>query len=86
VALANMKLNEVAKLLTEAVRAEQLKTVDKIPPGYFTTEQLAKELKLSRRRTAERLQLLVHGKKWDMKRFRIPVGESVLLVPHYRPK
>lgn len=59
---------------------------DKVPKGFLTRHEIAKELNRSVDRTDEILRRLIAAKKAEKKLFRVLTGAGVRPVPHYRLK
>ncbi len=59
---------------------------DVIPPGWFTTKQLADKLNKTRPTMARLLGAAVEDGRCDMQKFRVSVGSFARLTPHYRLK
>jgi hypothetical protein len=59
---------------------------DVIPPGWFTTKQLADKLNKTRPTMARLLSAAVEDRRCEMQKFRVSVGSFARLTPHYRLK
>lgn len=75
------KINELQRLLKKD-------SEDKIPEGFFTTEQYAKNEGITVRRASQRIKEVVENypSSIEIRKFRISVGQVVRPVPHYRIK
>jgi hypothetical protein len=59
---------------------------DTVPPGWFTTKQLADKLNKTRPTMARLLSAAVEDRHCEMQKFRVSVGSFARLTPHYRLK
>jgi hypothetical protein len=59
---------------------------DVIPPGWFTTKQLADKLNRTRPTMARLLADAVAAGRCEVQKFRINVGSFSRATPHYRPR
>jgi hypothetical protein len=59
---------------------------DVIPPGWFTTKQLAERLGKTRPTTARLLSEAVAAGRCEVQKFRLTTGAVTRPVPHYRLK
>ena len=57
---------------------------DVIPPGWFTTKQLADKLGKTRSTMARLLAEGVAAGRCEMAKFRVSVGSFVRATPHYK--
>jgi hypothetical protein len=57
---------------------------DVIPPGWFTTKQLADKLGKTRPTMARLLADAVAAGRCEMAKFRVSVGSFVRATPHYK--
>jgi hypothetical protein len=59
---------------------------DVVPPGWFTTKQLADKLNKTRPTMARLLADAVAAGRCEVQKFRVSVGSFSRATPHYRPK
>jgi hypothetical protein len=59
---------------------------DVIPPGWFTTKQLAEKLNTPLPTMGRLLSESVAAGRCEVQRFRVTTGSVTRPVPHYRPK
>jgi hypothetical protein len=59
---------------------------DVVPPGWFTTKQLADKLNKTRPTMARLLADAVAAGRCEVQKFRINVGSFSRATPHYRPR
>jgi hypothetical protein len=59
---------------------------DVVPPGWFTTKQLADKLGKPRPTMGRLLAEAVGAGRCDVQRFRITTGSVTRPVPHYKPR
>lgn len=59
---------------------------DAVPPGWFTTKQLAAKLGKTRPTLARQMVEAVAAGKCEVRNFRINVGRFCRSTPHYRLK
>jgi hypothetical protein len=59
---------------------------DVVPPGWFTTKQLADKLNKTRPTTARLLADAVAAGRCEVRKFRVSVGSFSRATPHYRPR
>jgi hypothetical protein len=59
---------------------------DVIPPGWFTTKQLADKLGKTRPTMARLLADAVAAGRCEVQRFRVTTGAVTRPVPHYKPR
>jgi hypothetical protein len=57
---------------------------DEVPPGWFTTKQLAAKLGKTRVTMARLLAEGVAAGRCEMAKFRVSVGSFVRATPHYK--
>jgi hypothetical protein len=57
---------------------------DVIPPGWFTTKQLADKLGKTRPTMARLLSVAVEDQRCEIAKFRVSVGSFVRATPHYK--
>lgn len=69
-----------------AVLAEGTAVVDEVPPGWFTTAQLAEKTNKAVPTMKHALRRLTELGKVEIKTFRIRLNKLVRPVPHYRLK
>jgi predicted transcriptional regulator len=58
---------------------------DTVPPGWLTARQLADKLGKSGSSVRHYLAEAVAGGRCARQDFRVPIGQTVRPVPHYRP-
>jgi hypothetical protein len=83
------KTKPTAEQIEEAAWAAALRApavTDVIPPGWFTTKQLAAKLGKTRVTMARLLADAVAAGRCEVQKFRVSVGSFVRLTPHYRPR
>jgi hypothetical protein len=83
------KTKLTAEQIEEAAWAAALRApavTDVIPPGWFTTKQLADKLGKTRPTMARLLADAVAAGRCEVQKFRVSVGSFVRLTPHYRLK
>lgn len=66
------------------VLAERSAAIDTVPPGWFTTAQLADQTGHHIQITKRRVSKLVKLGRVERKNFRIALAKMVRPVPHYR--
>ncbi len=59
---------------------------DTVPPGWFTTKQLAAKLGKTRVTMARLLADAVAAGRCEVQKFRVSVGSFPRATPHYRPR
>jgi hypothetical protein len=59
---------------------------DVVPPGWFTTKQLADKLNRTRPTMARLLADAVAAGRCEVRKFRVSVGSFSRATPHYRPR
>jgi hypothetical protein len=59
---------------------------DVVPPGWFTTKQLADKLNRTRPTMARLLADAVAAGRCEVQKFRVSVGSFSRATPHYRPR
>jgi hypothetical protein len=59
---------------------------DAIPPGWFTTKQLADKLGRPRPTMGRLLAEAVAAGRCEVQKFRVSVGSFSRATPHYRPR
>jgi hypothetical protein len=59
---------------------------DVIPPGWFTTKQLADKLGKTRPTMARLLSEAVAAGRCEVQKFRLTTGAVTRPVPHYKPR
>jgi hypothetical protein len=59
---------------------------DVIPPGWFTTKQLADKLNRTRPTMARLLADAVAAGRCEVQKFRVSVGSFSRATPHYKPR
>lgn len=69
-----------------AVLAEGTAVVDEVPPGWFTTAQLAEKTNKAVPTMKHALRRLLDLGKVETKTFRVRLNKLVRPVPHYRLK
>lgn len=72
-------------LRDDNIKARQ-KSAEKVPSGFKTTDQWAEEEGLHRSYTGTILARLAKQGVYEMKVFRIAVGNSIRSIKHYRRK
>jgi hypothetical protein len=83
------KTKLTAEQIEEAAWAAALRApavTDVIPPGWFTTKQLADKLGKTRPTMARLLADAVAAGRCEVQKFRLTTGAVTRPVPHYRPK
>jgi hypothetical protein len=83
------KTKLTAEQIEEAAWAAALRApavTDVIPPGWFTTKQLADKLGRPRPTMARLLADAVAAGRCEVQRFRVTTGSVTRPVPHYRLK
>ena len=71
----------------EAYREAMEKKVDKIPEGWKTTAEIARELDVQRSAAGEVIRLLLRSGKAKMRSFKVMTETGKIRnVPHYRIK
>jgi response regulator of citrate/malate metabolism len=78
-----------AEQIEEAAWAAALRApavTDVIPPGWFTTKQLADKLGKTRPTMARLLSEAVAAGRCEVQRFRITTGAVTRPVPHYKTR
>lgn len=66
------------------LRLAAIETVDKVPPGWKTKREIAKETGFSPKYIEQLLRASVEAGKIQRKTFKIQVGEFTRVVPHYK--
>jgi hypothetical protein len=59
---------------------------DVVPPGWFTTKQLADKLNRTRPTMARLLADAVAAGRCEVQKFRVTTGAVTRPVPHYKPR
>jgi hypothetical protein len=59
---------------------------DVVPPGWFTTKQLADKLNRTRPTMARLLADAVAAGRCEVQKFRVSVGSFSRATPHYKPR
>lgn len=59
---------------------------ERVPPGWFTTKQLAEKLKKPRPTIQRQIYAAVEAGKCEVRSFRVNVGSFSRATPHYRLK
>jgi hypothetical protein len=59
---------------------------DVVPPGWFTTKQLADKLNRPRPTMARLLADAVAAGRCEVQKFRVSVGSFSRATPHYKPR
>jgi hypothetical protein len=83
------KTKLTAEQIEEAAWAAALRApavADVVPPGWFTTKQLADKLNRTRPTMARLLSAAVEDGRCEVQKFRVSVGSFVRATPHYRLK
>jgi len=81
-----MNINQAAKRLAAAIKAEHDRSVEFVPPGWFTIQQLSAAIKQHMRTVQRKINPLVASGKWQERKFRIKTGDKVYPVPHFKEK
>jgi len=83
------KTKLTAEQIEEAAWAAALRApavTDVIPPGWFTTKQLADKLGKPRPTMTRLLAEAVAAGRCEVQRFRVTTGSVTRPVPHYKPR
>jgi len=83
------KTKLTAEQIEEAAWAAALRAPavqDVVPPGWFTTKQLADKLNRTRPTMARLLADAVAAGRCEVQKFRVSVGSFSRATPHYRPR
>jgi hypothetical protein len=81
------KTKLTAEQIEEAAWAAALRApavTDVVPPGWFTTKQLADKLNRTRPTMARLLADAVAAGRCEVQKFRVSVGSFSRATPHYR--
>lgn len=63
-----------------------LKKPVKVPPGWFTRQELQNEWNLSQKHTCNMINLAMDNGKAEVRKFPLPTRNGIYQTPHYKFK
>jgi len=77
-------LVNAANRLLEAMARRRSETVEVVPKGWFTSQQLAKQVGVTTNTMNKNLRGLVASGVYECKSFKIKSGSRIFGIPHYK--